>query len=218
MRKQHTKKSARARLRHLFIFIGIPLVAMCLTFVSLYVMLPVRADSTVLNKAITPPPVPIRISKVAAPVAGPPVRLQIPSIAIDTLINPVGLTSSGAMDIGENPDQVAWYQFGAIPGQIGSAVIAGHYGWGPDGHASVFNNLNMLKIGDTISVYDAAGVQTSFVVRDTRLYDPTADAAAVFTSDDGKAHLNLITCQGTWVSAKDSYSNRLVVFTDLVQK
>jgi LPXTG-site transpeptidase (sortase) family protein len=143
-----------------------------------------------------------------------PVRLVIKSINIDTTIYEAGLSSSGDMDISENPDEVAWYKLGPKPGEIGSAVIAGHYGW-KDGHGSVFNNIHLLIKGDEVSVYDAEGTETTFVVRETRIYNPEADATKVFTSTDKKAHLNLITCGGIWVNNKDSYSDRLVVFTDL---
>lgn len=202
------------RLRRLFFYIGIPLGTACLAFIGLYIFTPPSPPEPVVFekvKSVNPTVVP----KAVAKIPGVPVRFVISSLSIDTSINAVGLTSQGAMDIPENPDEVAWYQYGAIPGQAGDAVIAGHYGW-KDGHGSIFNNLNTLKAGDIISVYDATGIESSFSVRETRLYDPTADAAEVFTSNDSTAHLNLITCQGTWVSSKDSYSNRLVVFTDSV--
>jgi hypothetical protein len=51
-------------------------------------------------------------------------------------------------------------------------------------------------------------------VRELRTYGPDEYASAVFRSSDGKAHLNLITCEGTWNSAQKSFSNRLVVFAD----
>jgi LPXTG-site transpeptidase (sortase) family protein len=156
----------------------------------------------------------VNVTGFAAVVVVPPVRLQITSIHVDTIIYDAGLTGSGDMDISENPDEVAWYQFGPKPGEIGSAVIAGHYGW-KDGRGSIFNNLHTVVKGDEISVYDQKGVKKTFIVQATQLYDPQADATKVFTSTDKKAHLNLVTCEGAWVDNKNSYSNRLVVFTDL---
>jgi len=147
--------------------------------------------------------------------ASPPVRLEIKSIHVDALITPVGTTPDGSMDIKENPDEVAWYRLGPAPGEKGSAVIAGHYGW-KDGHASVFNNLHTLKVGDKITVYSQNGLSATFVVRETRKFDPKADATEVFTSSDGRSHLNLITCDGSWNNAAQSYTGRLVVFADEV--
>ena len=196
----------------LFLMIGIPVSAMCLTFLIL----------------CTFPPVIYRLPVVVSPVialngdmpiitkskVGRPVRLRIDTINVDTTINPFGLTSSGAMDIAEDPDTVAWYQFGAIPGQEGNAVIAGHYGW-KNSHGSIFNDLHLMQANNFIYVYDVNGAMSTFTVRRTKLYDPSADAGEVFTSSDNKVHLNLVTCEGTWVSSKDSYSNRFVVFADL---
>lgn len=144
---------------------------------------------------------------------GIPSQLVIADIGVNAPVASAGLTPDGAMDIQKNPDQVTWYKLGPKPGSIGSAVIAGHYGW-ENGKGSVFNNLHTLKVGDIIVVNDEKGAAISFVVRDTRSYDPAADASAVFLSHDGKAHLNLITCEGVWNSIKQTYSNRLVVFTD----
>ncbi|HEU4830754.1 MAG TPA: class F sortase [Candidatus Saccharimonadales bacterium] len=152
----------------------------------------------------------------AAPVINVPVRLTIGSVGTDAIIKPAGLTSDGDMDVDDSIVDVAWYQFGPKPGEKGSAVIAGHYGW-VNGQASVFNDLHLLEIGDKVSVYDEKGTELTFVVRKIRKYDPHADATEVFRSTDGKVRLNLITCGGTWVDSADSYSDRLVVFTDLTE-
>ncbi len=146
---------------------------------------------------------------------GKPVRLKIPTIAVDATVEYVGLTADGAMDVPKNQDDVVWYELGQRPGEHGSAVIAGHYGvWKKTGRGSVFDQLHTLRQGDKIEVEDDAGITTTFVVRESRSYDPAADAADVFRSDDGKSHLNLVTCAGVWNEREQSYSKRLVVFTD----
>lgn len=145
--------------------------------------------------------------------SGVPIRLDIPSIGVWAVVDSVGLTVDGAMDIKKNPDDVAWYNLGARPGDIGNAVIAGHYGW-ENGKGSVFNELHTLKKGDEVSVNDETGKLTVFVVRKSERYDPAADATTIFRSNDGKAHLNLITCEGVWNNITKTYSGRLVVFTD----
>lgn len=151
--------------------------------------------------------------QIAAPEQGVPVRLSIPSIAVDAPVDSVGLGADGAMDIKKNPDLTAWYNLGPRPGNNGSAVIAGHYGW-EKGKGSVFNELHSLKKGDKVYVTDDKGATTSFIVRESRSYDPAADATVVFQSNDGKAHLNLITCEGAWNNKRQTYSSRLVVFAD----
>lgn len=147
------------------------------------------------------------------PSFGLPLSLKIPTINVDAKIEYVGLTAGGEMDIPKSPDGVAWLELGPRPGEIGSAVVAGHYGVWKNGAETVFNNLKKLQIGDKIFVEDEKGASIPFVVRESRIFDPKADASSVFSSNDGKSHLNLVTCE-SWDKASESYSQRLVVFTD----
>jgi len=148
------------------------------------------------------------------PSFGLPVRLTIPGINVDAAVEYVGLTASGAMDVPKSPEGVGWFDLSSHPGNIGSAVIAGHYGVWKNGEETVFNTLNKLRQGDKLFVEDDKGATISFVVRESRSYDPDADASDVFKSNDGKSHLNLITCEGIWNNTSESYPKRLVVFTD----
>jgi len=143
-----------------------------------------------------------------------PVRLKIPSINIDAAVESLGLTTGGAMDAPKGPDNVAWYKLGQRPGEEGSAVIAGHSNWNK-GAPAVFDKINQLQPGDRLYIMDDKGRTTIFAVRELRNYNQNDDAAAVFGSSDGKAHLNLITCEGAWNKVTKSYSKRLVVFADL---
>ncbi|MFZ2189083.1 MAG: class F sortase [Candidatus Moraniibacteriota bacterium] len=145
---------------------------------------------------------------------GVPVRLKIPGIDVDSAVDSLGLTSTGAMDTPKGPDEVGWFKLGTRPGESGSAVIAGHYGLWKGGKKSVFDNLHKLSKGDKLYIEDAEGVSIPFVVRESRSYDPDVDASEIFSSSDGHAHLNLITCEGVWDKDAKSYSQRLVVFTD----
>lgn len=145
--------------------------------------------------------------------SGLPTRLKIPGIDVDSAVEYVGVTPQGAMDIPKNTNNVAWFNLGPRPGENGSATIAGHYGW-KNGKASAFDNLHKLHKGDKLYVEDDKGEIISFVVREIRRYVPEADASTVFISNDGKSHLNLITCEGIWDKVLKSYSKRLVVFTD----
>jgi len=146
-------------------------------------------------------------------IAGIPVRMTIPSINVDATIEYVGLTSNGAMAVPKGPNDVGWFELGPRPGDLGSAVIAGHDGW-KNGIPAVFDNLSKLVAGDKIYVKDDTGTLTLFVVRKVATYGENDDASTIFDSNDGTAHLNLITCEGFWNATTQSYSSRLVVFTD----
>jgi LPXTG-site transpeptidase (sortase) family protein len=145
---------------------------------------------------------------------GLPIRINIPAINVDAPVWSGGINSDGAMVSPNGPDDTVWYNLGPRPGEAGSAVMAGHYGNWKNGKGSVFDNLSKLKKGDSIFVKDEKGRIAIFIVREIRMYSSDADASDVFVSNDGKAHLNLITCDGVWDKTSKSYSKRLVVFTD----
>jgi sortase A len=150
---------------------------------------------------------------------GSPVRLIIPTIRVDAAIEKKGLAPDGTLSVPTGPFTVAWYQYGPRPGDAGSAVISGHYGPWRTGAHSVFDNLNQLKAGDIIEVKDDKGNQLSFKVRQTKVYSknaPASEISAIFNQNHG-AHLNLITCSGTWLAGQKTYTDRFVVFTDLVK-
>ena len=143
---------------------------------------------------------------------GLPVRVQIPKLRVDARVIYVGLTKEGNMDVPTNVVDVGWYKYGALPGNIGTAVIAGHLD-GLQGEPGVFSDLTKLAAGDTITVTESNGLIFSFIVRETRSYLQHEQPAEVFNSVSG-AHLNLITCTGSWDSAEHRFAKRLVVFAD----
>lgn len=144
---------------------------------------------------------------------GIPIRLKIPAINVDATIESVGITPQGEMAVAKGYSNVAWFNLGARPGTIGSAVVVWHYGW-EKGIPTVFNKLHTLSKGDKLSIEDESGTTIVFIVRELRTYGQDDDTTWVFDSSDGKVHLNLITCQGIWNKIKESYPDRLVVFAD----
>lgn len=148
-------------------------------------------------------------------VTGPglPSRIRIPGISVNAALEHVGLTAEGEAGVPQDPANAAWLDAGPRPGEIGTAVIDGHYGWSNDVRA-VFDDLHLVQIGDSIYVDDETGASIQFIVREIRTYGESDETSDVFFATDGGAHLNLITCEGAWSAARGSYSDRLVVFTD----
>lgn len=144
---------------------------------------------------------------------GLPIRLKIPNINVDAPIEYVGLTPDGAMDMPKSYVDVGWFNLGRRPGENGSAVITGHFGT-IDKRPQVFNNLHKLLKDDKIYIEDEKGRNIIFVVREIKRYGKDEDSSGIFSSSDGKAHLNIITCVGVWNKAEKTFSERLVVFTD----
>jgi sortase (surface protein transpeptidase) len=167
--------------------------------------------------------------------AGPvdvPLELRIPSLRINAPIVGVGITAENVMDapkgLAADPvwQKVFWYRGGGIPGDPGTATIAGHV---DDvlGRPAAFARLRELRPGDLIVVHDTrSGLDVRFTVVKTATYsaqqaaDP-AVLAQVYGSGpvsgkgplpaaDGLAHLTLITCAGGFVNG--SYDQRLIVY------
>jgi len=197
-----------APLTRRLLFAALAGLSLCLVFVLYSVFIwPIqsgRAQSTATITAVHKQPP-------ASP--GLPVRLKIPKIGVDAALDYVGLTSEGNLGVPVGSVNAAWYKLGPRPGEKGDAVIDGHYGW-VNNIPAVFDNLHTLQPGDNLYVEDAKGKTVTFVVRELRMYDPNQNDTDVFVSTDGKAHLNLITCQGVWNKTLNGYPNRLVVFAD----
>ena len=144
-------------------------------------------------------------------VAVPPTRIKIPIINLDAKIEPVGITAKGEMGLPNDPNNVAWYDLGQTPGETGTAVIAGHNIW-KNSKASTFAKLSDLNLGDKIFIENEKGEIAVFAVQKTRKYSPEIDTTDIFRSTDGKSHLNLITCAGSWDKSTQSFTQRLIVF------
>lgn len=144
-----------------------------------------------------------------------PARIKIPSITVDAKVQQVGLTATHAMGIPTNFTDVAWYKYGAVPGEAGTAVIDGHVDNGL-GLAGVFKKLDQLQRGDNVTIVDKNGTEIHFKVIDIREY-PYNDAPSeeIFGST-GRALLRLITCDGKWVKSAKTYDTRLVVTAEYI--
>ncbi len=148
---------------------------------------------------------------------GLPVRITIPAIGVDAAIQSVGIAWNvpGEMGIPTNFTDVGWYNEGPRPGMTGSAVIDGHLD-GKHTPRAVFFDLGKLNPGDSVNVTDKNGNTFQFSVVAVKAYDYNASTSDIFSSNDSKAHLNLITCAGDWIKSQKLYDKRIIVFTDLV--
>lgn len=159
---------------------------------------------------------------VAPPAARPsspfqPSKLSIPKISVSASVQYVGVKPNGQMANPSNFTDVGWYKDGTVPGMVGSAVMAGHVdnALALDG---VFKDLGALEPGDLVYVTRKDGERLTFRVDRLEYYHyQNAPNREIFTSSDGKAHLNLVTCAGTWIKAERSYDQRLVIYTTLVE-
>ncbi len=160
---------------------------------------------------VPPPPSPTTIPDVGIL----PTQLRIPVIGVNAKVEHVGKTANGAMDVPKDVFNVAWFDLGVKPGNSGNAVIDGHL----DGYnipAAVFINLDRLQPGNKVYVRDDKGKELTFEVYGKQVYDYDKAPLDKIFGSAFESHLNLITCNGTFDNKNKNYSQRLVVFTKLV--
>jgi hypothetical protein len=168
------------------------------------------ATTTSAPAATTPPvaPTPLLMG------ASPPVRVQIPSIGVDSGLMDLGLQDDGTLEVPATGFPAGWFTGAPTPGEQGPAVLAGHVDWG--GAPGVFWALRDVVAGDEITVSRADGSSAVFRVTEVGRYDKDAFPTAAVYADLDHAGLRVITCGGEFDHAAHSYEDNTVVFADLV--
>jgi hypothetical protein len=158
--------------------------------------------------------------------------LQIPSLKVDAPVLGVGLTSGNEMYAPKGPidDPVwhtaFWYRGSGIPGEPGTATIAGHVD-DPLGRPEIFAHLQDLQPGNLIIVHvKSTTIDITFIVNQIKDYSIQESSNAVVLtqifgagqlagtgpqpSPDGLSHLTLITCAGNIVNGL--FDHHIVVY------
>ena len=135
-----------------------------------------------------------------------PVRLQIPRIGVNAVVEAVGV-DAGVMGVPVNAWNVGWYPSISTPGEGTNVVLAGHRDWWGVGPV-VFWNLSLLQPGDKIYLISADGTAATYQVSLSWLVDADIDAG-LLVEDTGFEALTLITCGGTFNGA--AYDSRQII-------
>lgn len=172
--------------------------------------------------------------------AGPievPLQLEIPSLMVKAPVLGVGLTLENVMDVPKGPMgdpfwySAFWYRGSGIPGEPGTATIAGHVS-DPLGQPEIFAHIKDLKPGDLIIIrFLYTGIDIQFSVNQVKIYTlQEASKPAVLTrifgagpiagtgpqpASDGLSHLTLFTCDGDFVDGR--YDHYTVVYATRVE-
>ena len=143
-------------------------------------------------------------------VTSPPTRLIIPAIGINTNIQGVGVNAKGEMAVPKGSTQaVGWYEYGTIPGNVGSAVIDAHV-------FAAFSKLKYLQPGADVYVISGSGKTLHFVVKAKQTFALSNMVPQQVFKSTAMPDLNLITCAGSLTADHSTYDHRLVVYTTLV--
>lgn len=175
-------------------------------------------DTDTPDDTETPPApstVPVRSGVLSenSPVEGTvPVGLTIPSIDVEAPVIATGVDArTGQMEVPNNVSDVAWYEFGPRPGEVGSAVLAAHVdlaGQGP----GVFFDLRDVEPGDVVVVSFSDGSSTPFRVEARTVYKKDELPVDVIFSRQGPPVLTLVTCGGGFSESSRSYDSNVVVY------
>lgn len=165
-------------------------------------------------------PSPVTATATAEPVATVPTdqgvrptHLRIPAIGVSATVTSLGIQPDRQVEVPENPDEVGWYRLGALPGQVGSAVLLGHV----DSKAgpAVFHRLRSLRPGDEVEVLSTDGTATRFEVTSIATYANEVFPAQKVYRPAGRPGLALVTCGGRYDAANGGYQSNVVVYADL---
>lgn len=145
-----------------------------------------------------------------------PRYISIPALYIDDArVFPVGTKENGEVDTPRNIHDVGWYEKSAKPGSgVSAALMDGHNG-GPTS-SGVFERLGDLKKNDEIIVERGDGTKVTYMVQENETVSLTAlnnGGMSRMTRSASKSAegLNIISCTGNWVPAKNTYDQRVTI-------
>lgn len=145
-----------------------------------------------------------------------PTRIILPTIGVDSAVQPVGINPDREIAAPDSFDQAGWYTGLSAPGQPGLSIIDGHLD-GPNGPA-VFANLAQLKSGEEFVV--ERGDESTLTYRVLSVHEgSTTEALSLLFSQspDVGSQLNLITCAGDFDQQTRRYDKRVVVWATLIR-
>lgn len=123
-----------------------------------------------------------------------PSWITIATGGVDGAIVPQGLAADGTINPGRN--QIIWFTGSnrVEPGQVGTAVIAGHVTW--EGAPDAFVNLPSVGVGDAVTVGYTDGTSRTFNVTETAAVDKDqlARSLTVWGPHPDRPRLAIITC------------------------
>ncbi len=146
-----------------------------------------------------------------------PSRLRIPAVGIDAgFEGPLGLNQDETIEVPVSYEELGWYQYAPLPGDLGPAVILGHVDsyQGP----AVFYDLRRTKPGDIIEIERVDGSVGQFEITELVTSQQSDFPTELVYGNIDHAGLRLVTCSGTYDHGKQVYSHNLIVFAKLVEE
>ena len=139
--------------------------------------------------------------------------IAIEKLGVKARVLQMNVNSDGSMQSPINIFDAGWYTGSVKPGQPGASIIVGHASGTTLG--GVFNKLETLNAGDTISVERGDGKILRYqVVKKQTVKLSDVDMNSFIRPADGVSEgLNLMTCAGEWIKNSQTRDRRVMVFT-----
>ena len=139
--------------------------------------------------------------------------ITIEKLGVKARVLQMNVNSDGSMQSPINIFDAGWYTGSVKPGQPGASIIVGHASGTTLG--GVFNKLESLNAGDTISVERGDGKILRYqVVKKQTVKLSDVDMNSFIRPADGVSEgLNLMTCAGEWIKNSQTRDRRVMVFT-----
>ena len=157
----------------------------------------------------TSPTAPVVAERGTERTAAAPVRVRVPAIGVDSGLLRLGTDAAGALVPPDDVTRAGWFADGAVPGDVGPAVVAGHVD-SVDGPA-VFSRLRELAPGHEVLVDRADGTTARFAVTGVGRYPKSDFPTEAVYGPTPRAELRLVTCGGEFDRSARSYLDNVVV-------
>jgi LPXTG-site transpeptidase (sortase) family protein len=145
-----------------------------------------------------------------------PRALYIDKLDIAARILPMGVNGDNSIQAPRNIFDAGWYTGSVKPGDIGAMFIDGHAS-GPT-REGLFAYLDKLVIGDELQVEKGDGTRLSYRVVHTEVANlESLDMRKMLLPHGNTLRgLNLMTCSGDWLADQETFSQRVMVWTEQV--
>ncbi len=143
-----------------------------------------------------------------------PSSVAVPDIGVQSRLIKLGLNADRSLQVPRSYSLAGWYTKGAAPGEVGPAVIVGHYDSvnGP----AVFYRLNELRPGQSVQVRRTDGSVARFSVDRIERFSKGKFPTDKVYGQVNRPELRLITCGGSFDYSTRHYRDNIVVFAHML--
>jgi LPXTG-site transpeptidase (sortase) family protein len=146
-----------------------------------------------------------------------PRAVYIPKLKVSARLMPMGVNKDSSLQAPKNIFDAGWYTQSAIPSKGGAVVVDAHAS-GPT-REGLFAYLDTLAVGDMVTIETGNGTKYTYKVTLTETVDRTQVDMQKLMLPSGNAiqGANFITCSGKWQEKESTFSQRTIVYTELVK-